>query len=586
MPLFAPPAFMAHQQPNATAFRYADARAPRAEPSPPEAPRQTARRRGSTHSKALPMRVHSAARWALLIAASVTASAGDSPQMAPRNVPFVMLGVGGVGSELLRSIVRARTVHAEKYGLRLSAVALCDSSGAVRAAAGSEMSDDDLARIVELKAAGGALASAEACEPRPADVTPSEFLERIALSHPAASGAIVVDCTASDATLQALLAAARSGMRVVTANKKPMTASIAAFEELCRDCAHVRFESTVGAGLPAIASLQRVVASADPVSRVAGSLSGTLGYIFSALQRGESFSAVVSRAKLLGYTEPDPRDDLGGVDVARKALILARVLGLRLEMSDVAVEPLYPAAMGALSVGDFMAALPTLDAGFTARVEQAAAQGKVLRSRVTHYSPLGVALESHSLVSFTAGCCALESLTATDTVVLIAARYRRAVRLREKIICSGHRHLLKARLRPSGRCYAMPRRSTQSRGSSWCASCRWTRLRRLARSQALTTSSRSTRQSTQPRRWSSVARARGLSRLPRECSLTCSNSPSVAKASPAPWLSAVTGHGQLRAPPLHWPPAPDTFPGQARRTRTACTRARSNASGQLVVATG
>jgi len=101
----------------------------------------------------------------------------------------------------------------------------------------------------------------------------------------------------------------------------------------------VRFESTVGAGLPVVASLQRVMSSGDQVTRVCGSLSGTLGYVMATLQAPPSgtpggsssapstFSEVVQVAKGLGYTEPDPRDDLGGVDVARKALILARLLG-------------------------------------------------------------------------------------------------------------------------------------------------------------------------------------------------------------------------------------------------------------------
>ena len=98
----------------------------------------------------------------------------------------------------------------------------------------------------------------------------------------------------------------------------------------------VRYESTVGAGLPVVASLQRVISSGDQVTRVCGSLSGTLGYVMAQLQAtpptesgssAPTFSEVVQVAKGLGYTEPDPRDDLGGVDVARKALILARLLG-------------------------------------------------------------------------------------------------------------------------------------------------------------------------------------------------------------------------------------------------------------------
>jgi len=345
------------------------------------------------------MHARSAALTLLAVVGAAAASAGatvtcdTSPQMAPRSVPFVLLGVGGVGSELLRSIVRARALHAERYGVRLSAIAVCDSSGVMRSVeGGAEVSDEALIAMVAHKEGGGKVATAGgvgvACEVRPAEVSAAEFLNRVSqdvASSAAAAGAIVVDCTATDATLPALLTAATTPpMRAVMANKKPVSASMADFDLFAAAAPRVRFESTVGAGLPAISSLQRVVASADAVSKVAGSLSGTLGYVMSALQQGEAFSVVMARAKSLGYTEPDPRDDLGGVDVARKALIMARTLGLRLEMSDVSVEPLYDeASMGALSVADFMSALSSLDAGFKARVAAAAAQGKVLRYAAT-----------------------------------------------------------------------------------------------------------------------------------------------------------------------------------------------------------
>ena len=91
--------------------------------------------------------------------------------------------------------------------------------------------------------------------------------------------------------------------------------------------------------------MQRTLGAADPISAISGSFSGTLGYVMSGLQEGRPFSEVVGTAKGLGVAEPDPRDDLGGVDVARKALILARCLGLKLELEQVNVEPLYPAEL-------------------------------------------------------------------------------------------------------------------------------------------------------------------------------------------------------------------------------------------------
>jgi homoserine dehydrogenase len=105
--------------------------------------------------------------------------------------------------------------------------------------------------------------------------------------------------------------------------------------------------------------------------------------VMTGLQQGRLLSEVVREAHQLGYTEPDPRDDLGGVDVARKALILARGLGWSLELADVQITGLYPASMDSLSVADFLAALPELDEEFSRQVSAAKEQGQVLRYAAT-----------------------------------------------------------------------------------------------------------------------------------------------------------------------------------------------------------
>ncbi|XP_039037590.1 bifunctional aspartokinase/homoserine dehydrogenase 1, chloroplastic-like [Hibiscus syriacus] len=105
-------------------------------------------------------------------------------------------------------------------------------------------------------------------------------------------------------------------------------------------------ESTVGAGLPVISSINRIISSGDPIHRIVGSFSGTLGYVMSEVEDGKLLSQVVKSAKSLGYTEPDPRDDLSGMDVARKALILARLLGRPIDLGSIRIESLYPEDMG------------------------------------------------------------------------------------------------------------------------------------------------------------------------------------------------------------------------------------------------
>ena len=139
-------------------------------------------------------------------------------------------------------------------------------------------------------------------------------------------------------------------------------------------------QATVGAGLPVIATLKHLVDTGDRVLRVEGVLSGTLSYIFNTLAPGVPFSAVVAGAKAAGYTEPDPRDDLSGTDVARKVTILAREAGVPLELSDVPVQSLVPPALDSAPSADaFMAGLPQHDAAMEARLAAAAAKGAVLR---------------------------------------------------------------------------------------------------------------------------------------------------------------------------------------------------------------
>ena len=324
------------------------------------------------------------------VACSPLPSYATSPTL--RKVPFVLIGAGSVGSALLKTIADSRTLHADRYGIRLSALAVCDSSAAVLATASSELSDRTLTTLIAHKAAGSKLATLrnrDVSVQSPQDLPAEAFLLSL-VDKFEAPDTIIVDCSASGATVPALVRAARR-LRVVSANKKPFAdSSMDTFLSLARapsSPARVRYESTVGAGLPVVATLSRIVSAHDRVQQISGCLSGSLGYIISGLQAGESFSSVTARAKTLGYTEPDPRDDLGGVDVARKAIILARTLGMRAELADVVLEPLCPPELASLPLDQFMAALPSLDEGFAARAAAAAADGCVLRYVATVRPP-------------------------------------------------------------------------------------------------------------------------------------------------------------------------------------------------------
>ncbi len=286
-------------------------------------------------------------------------------------VPLVQFGLGSVGRALVRQVLEARLFHERQLGLELSYLALCDSGGQIIEAEG--LPDGELRAILELKAAGGSLAE------YPAGTLSSGGVFLIeAVTTWGIEGAIVLDLTASDDMQESLLRARERGYALVLANKIPLAGPWKDFHALTEGD-RTLYEATVGAGLPILRTLKGLMQSGDVVHRIQGCFSGTLGYLCSRLEEGGAFSATVWEARSRGYTEPDPRVDLAGTDVARKALILARVLGYPMELDQVAVESLFLAEMEALALRDFMEELPSLDEGFRRQVEKAAEEEQVLR---------------------------------------------------------------------------------------------------------------------------------------------------------------------------------------------------------------
>jgi aspartokinase/homoserine dehydrogenase 1 len=195
--------------------------------------------------------------------------------------------------------------------------------------------------------------------------------------------AIILDCSASSDVASCYAGWLARGVHVVTPNKKANSAAYGDYERL-REArriagAHYLYEATVGAGLPVIQTLRDLRETGDEIRRIEGIFSGTLAYLFNTWDGRQPFSEIVRQAKSLGYTEPDPRDDLSGLDVARKLIILGREMGLRLEMSDVRVESLVPAALADCNVDEFLERLTEFDAPMLDRLQSARAQRKVLR---------------------------------------------------------------------------------------------------------------------------------------------------------------------------------------------------------------
>lgn len=195
--------------------------------------------------------------------------------------------------------------------------------------------------------------------------------------------AVIIDCSASDAVAERYAGWLERGIHVITPNKRAGAGPLARYRAIRARSEGRRtrffYEATVGAGLPVISTLRDLIQTGDRVTRIEGVLSGTLSYVFNTYASGERFSEVVRRAKALGYTEPDPRDDLAGTDVARKLVILGREMDLAIELDDVAVQSLVPEALRGADVAAFMTGLADFDAPMAAALEEARAAGEVLR---------------------------------------------------------------------------------------------------------------------------------------------------------------------------------------------------------------
>ena len=300
---------------------------------------------------------------------------GAATRAAHRDV--VLLGFGQIGRALAG--IMAKNLHAKgakdgrtRQQLRLTAA--IDTSGFVFEPGG--LTARAVGELSDGKQAGRSLAEARGGRPaKPADAL--TLLSQHALANP-----ILVDLTAGDTT-PLVLAAVDAGMDVVLANKRPLAGPRRSSEELWQRVAaanqRMLTEATVGAGLPIFDSYRKLVESGDRVLKIEGCLSGTLGFLLTEVERGKSFSQAVRRAMELGYTEPDPRDDLSGTDVGRKGLILGRLLGFAGEPEDVRVESLVPEALRALGRDAFVARLGDMDAEWAQRAAAAKAKGATLR---------------------------------------------------------------------------------------------------------------------------------------------------------------------------------------------------------------
>lgn len=191
---------------------------------------------------------------------------------------------------------------------------------------------------------------------------------------------VLIDTTASDTTTSYIMQALRRGGFVVLSNKKPLTRSQKEFDILHKIAENrILYRTVVGAGLPIIKTIKDMQDSGDEIIEIRGCLSGTLGFIFSELDKEKKFSEVVKIAKEKGFTEPDPRDDLSGIDVARKVLILSRLLGRKMELQKINLISLYPIDMKNQSSEEFLKQLHDTNKFYKEKITKAKKNNKVLR---------------------------------------------------------------------------------------------------------------------------------------------------------------------------------------------------------------
>jgi aspartokinase/homoserine dehydrogenase 1 len=325
--------------------------------------------------------------------------------LSEQTLSIGLVGPGQVGRALLGQLRAARQGLLQQARIDLRVRALANSRR--MELADRALSDDGFA---------GRLDDAQA-------VDMDRFAGHVQAEH--LPHALIIDCSASDAVADRYADWLARGIHVITPNKHAGSGDFQRYARLRElsdsGAARWRYEATVGAGLPVVQTLRDLVDTGDRVERIEGIFSGTLAWLFNRFSAGMSFAGLVREARESGYTEPDPRDDLSGMDVARKLVILAREMGLDLGLDDVDIESLVPEALASADVDDFLDQLDELDEPMAARIRRADSDGCVLRYTAS------LDADGRARVGLEAlpGDHAFAHLALTDNVVMFTtARYR------------------------------------------------------------------------------------------------------------------------------------------------------------------
>ncbi|XP_047329938.1 bifunctional aspartokinase/homoserine dehydrogenase, chloroplastic-like [Impatiens glandulifera] len=277
-----------------------------------------------------------------------------------------IIGPGLIGGTLLDQLRDQAAILKERFNIDLRVMGITSSKRMLLNDTGI-----DLSRWRELTKVDGKTADMET------------FVQHVQGNH-FVPNTVLVDCTSDSKIASHYCDWLRRGIHVITPNKKANSGPLDQYLKLRalqrQSYTHYFYEATVGAGLPIISTLQGLLETGDKILKIEGIFSGTLSYIFNNFTGSRAFSEVVKEAKEAGYTEPDPRDDLSGTDVARKVIILAREAGLKLELSDIPIESLVPEPLqDCASAEEYMKQLPEYDQDMTDKKNEADEAGEVLR---------------------------------------------------------------------------------------------------------------------------------------------------------------------------------------------------------------
>ncbi|CAD5271503.1 MULTISPECIES: bifunctional aspartate kinase/homoserine dehydrogenase I [unclassified Imperialibacter] len=282
-----------------------------------------------------------------------------------KSLNVFLVGTGLIGSTLIEQIKAQAAYLMEERSLKINLVGIANSRHMVFDEGGIDL--NTWRKLVDKPGKGIEL---------------SAFIEKMESMNLANS--VFIDCTSSAKVIEFYEDILESSISIVTPNKLANSGPLAFYEKLKKQAAKhgVKFmyETNVGAGLPVINTLNDLKYSGDKIIKIEGILSGTLSYIFNSFKEGVPFSQVVTEARSKGLTEPDPRDDLNGMDVARKILILGREAGQKLDIKDVKLEPiLSDACFKAPNIDVFFEELKKEDGRLEAMRKKAMDEGKKLR---------------------------------------------------------------------------------------------------------------------------------------------------------------------------------------------------------------